>query len=167
MRRLLLVSMVALVLLSAAACAKNADIPDTPSSSDANQQQAPTPGATTIDPADLGDPTLVADGKTPEDHVKEYFDAYKDGRYEDAYELQPAENKVKQPKDEFVPLRKGMPISEFNIQPAREEGSSMMIDVQYDLGAQLGGSWISSWTFEKQGDDWIAVRYTASMGSIE
>ncbi len=165
MRRLLLVLMVALVLVSAAACAKDADTTDTSSSSGTTQPQTTPPGATTVDPADLGDPTIVADGKTPEDHVKEYFEAYKEGRYGDAYELQPAENKVKQPKDAYVPLRESMPISEYNMQPVREEGSSQMIDVAYDLGQN--GSWISSWTFEKQGDNWIAVRYLASMGTIE
>ncbi len=165
MRRLLLVLMVALVLVSAAACDRNTDTTDEPSSSGTTQQQSQPPSGSTIDPAELGDPTIVADGKTPEDHVKEYFDAYKEGRYEDAFELQPAENKVKQPKDEFVPLRKSMPISDYKVQPTREEGSSKMIDVSYDLGQM--GSWISSWTFEKQGDDWIAVRYVASMGSIE
>ena len=165
MRRLLLALMVALVLVSAASCDRTEDTADTSSPSGTTEQQAQPPGATAIDPAELGDPTIVADGKTPEDHVKAYFDAYKEGRYEDSYELQPAENKVKQPKDEFVPLRKSMPISDYKVQPTRDEGSSKMIDVAYDLGQM--GSWISSWTFEKQGDDWIAVRYVASMGSIE
>ncbi len=156
----------ALVLVSAAACDKNKDTTDTSSSSGTTQQQAPPPAAPpAIDPADLGDPTIVAEGSTPEDHVKQYFEAYKSGSFEDAYELQPAENKVKQPKDEFVPLRQSMPIAEYTIHPTREEGASKMIDVSYDLGEM--GSWISSWTFEKQGDDWVAVRYLASMGTIE
>jgi len=154
-----------LVLVSAAACDRSEDTTDKPSSSGTTQQQSQPPSGSVVDPADLGDPTVVADGETPEDHVKEYFEAYKEGRYEDAFELQPAENKVKQPKDEFVPLRESMPISDYKIQPAREEGSSQMIDVGYDLGEM--GTWISSWTFEKQGDDWVAVRYVASMGTVE
>lgn len=162
MRRYIPVIVLMLVALTAAACSRTSETNSTDQSTPPQNEQ-PGQSAPPATP-EVKDPTYVADGKTPEDHVKEYFEAYKEGRYEDAFELQPGENKLSQPKADFVPLRESMPISDYEMSAVREEGNQAFIEVGYDLGQN--GAWISAWTFEKEGDKWIAVRYKASMGTL-
>jgi hypothetical protein len=119
-----------------------------------NTQQAPD---AQTQPA--GPPTYVEDGKTPEDHVNEYYTAYKDQDWEKVWKMAPAENKVKQQKDEFISSRKGMPIDGFKVNPAQTQDSQEWIDVEYDI-PQVG-TWVSTWQFEKKDDKWVAVSYKA------
>lgn len=141
---------IAIVLLALAIAGCQQDVPPV------NTQQ-PAPQAA---PQPSGPPTYVAEGKTPEEHVKAYFDAYKEGRLEDAFKLAPAENKAKQPKDSFVSTRKGMPITTYKILPVKTQGDKVQVEVEYDIGQF--GTWVSSWEFQKKGDKWEAVRYLAS-----
>jgi hypothetical protein len=120
--------------------------------------QAP-PSAPGAAPAPAGPPTVVAEGKTIEEHVIDYFEAYKEQRLEEAFELAPAETKAKQPIEEFVSSRKGMPISDYSMLPTSESGDSATIRVEYTL-TQFG-TWVSTWSFEKQGDKWVALRFKA------
>ncbi len=155
MKKLLAVAAVCAIVL-VAGCAKKT-IPSTGADQGASGVQTNQAPAA---PKETGPPTIVEDGKSIEDHVIAYFEAYKDQRLEDAFELQPAENKTKQPKDQFVPLRKGMPITDYTIHPTSENGDQSVIEVEYVL--EQYGTWVSTWTFEKQGDGWVAVRYLAS-----
>ncbi|MDP1808665.1 MAG: hypothetical protein Q8L35_03915 [Actinomycetota bacterium] len=133
------------------------------------QQQAPTGGTQqpipqTAPQQPVGPPTYVAAGKTPEDHVNEYYNAYKEKRLEDAFNLAPAENKAKQPKADFISARQGMPITAFKVGPTQKQGNDKaQIAVEYDLGQN--GTWVSTWEFQKKGDKWEAVRYLANMKS--
>lgn len=120
------------------------------------QPQVPEHG-TTQTPVKAGKPTVVPKGKTIEQYVTDYFSAYKEGRYEDAYKLQPAENKAKQSLEEFISLRKGFPITEFTLMPTKTVGNQATIDVEYSIGQY--GTWVSSWLFEKKNGQWIAIRY--------
>jgi hypothetical protein len=109
-------------------------------------------------------PTVVAEGKTPKDHVIEYYDAYKEGRLEDAFNLAPTETKAAQPHDDFIANRKGMPISDYTIKSESEEGNRVTIDVQYDLGQN--GAWVCSWTFEKEDGKWEALSSHSAMAGM-
>lgn len=124
------------------------------------QKQVPPPTQqppTQQKPLKVGEPTVVAKGKTPEDHVREYFDAYKAKNFDAAYDLQPALNKAKQTKEEFSSLRSGFPISDYKVMPVRQQGSDQIIDVEYNLGQN--GVWVSSWLFKKKGGNWTAEQY--------
>jgi uncharacterized lipoprotein YajG len=118
--------------------------------------QVPEHG-TTQTPIKVGKPTVVPKDKTIEQYVTDYFTAYKEGRYEDAYKLQPAENKAKQSLEQFISLRKGFPITSFTLIPTKIVGNQATIDVEYSIGQY--GTWVSSWLFEKKNGQWIAVRY--------
>ena len=125
-----------------------------------SKQQTTPRQPTTTKP--VGPPTYVAKGKTPEQHVQDYYNAYKEQRFDDAFDLQPAENKAKQAKEEFVNLRKGLPIDEFKVLPVEtQDQNRMMISVEYNVGQY--GVWVSKWEFEKKGGKWEALRYLASM----
>lgn len=126
-----------------------------------DQQQGQTPPPQTEPPKNVGPPTVVEKDKTPEEHVREYFDAYKAQRYDEAYDLQPAINKAKQTKEEFSQLRSGFPISDYKVLPVRQQGDQEIIDVEYDLGQN--GVWITSWLFKKEDSKWIAQEYQVQM----
>lgn len=150
MRKYLLVFAVLVLALAIAGCKK---------------EQAQTgvnpPPITQTKPQPVGPPTFVAAGKTPEDHINDYFNAYKEQRLEDAFEMQPAENKAKQPKTDFLALRKSMPITEFKVGETKKLGANkVQIAVEYSIGQY--GTWISTWEFEKKGDKWEALIYKAS-----
>lgn len=107
----------------------------------------------------VGKPTVVTKGKTPVEHVQEYFTAYQEKNWDKAYELQPAVNKAKQSKEQFIQLRQSFPISEFKVLPVRDQGDVQLIDVEYKL--DKFGTWVSSWKFQKKGNDWIAELFQA------
>jgi len=128
-------------------------------SNDKKTETGEKPG-TTEPPKPKGKQTMVAKGQTPEDHVKEYFEAYKNDDLKKAFDMSPAENKAAQPEDDFITLRKGMPIAEYKILPTEEQGNEKIIAVEYDIGQY--GTWVSTWLFEENGGKWTAVRYKAS-----
>ncbi len=157
MKKYFLIALIAVVAIVVVACGNTDDKADDNTSSQQPQEQAP-PGQSP--PADVGPPTVLEDGTTPEEHVSEYFDAYKAQKLEEAFDMQPAETKAKQSKEEFLSLRKGMPIDDYKILPTEEQGNQKTIAVEYAIGQY--GTWISTWLFEKEDGKWTAVRYTAS-----
>lgn len=116
----------------------------------------PAPPAAT-QPQKIGKPTIVASGKTPVDHVTEYFTAYKEKRFDAAYDLQPAAKKASQPKDQFIQTRQDFPITDFQITKSTQQGDTQIVEAQYNLGNY--GTWVSAWSFKKQGKDWVASMY--------
>ncbi len=150
MKRYILISVAVLIAAVAAVGCRQQTPPANPAQ--------PAPQAT---PQQVGPPTYVAKGKTPEDHINTYFNAYKEQRLDDAFDLQPAENKAKQSKKDFKELRKGMPIDDFKVGETQKTGNNTVaIAVEYNIGQF--GTWVSTWEFEKKGNRWIAVRYKAS-----
>lgn len=122
-------------------------------------QQAPPTQTQPQQP--VGPPTYVTEGKTPEEHLTEYFNAYRDQDFDKAFDLQPAENKAKQTKDEFVSLRKSLPIEDYKIGEEQDLGDNKIsIPVEYDIPQY--GTWVSVWEFEKKGGKWIALSYRSS-----
>ncbi len=154
MKKYFLIALIAVVAIVLVACGSSDDNTNTQQPTD---QQAP-PGQSP--PADVGPPTVLEKGTTPEEHVNEYFNAYKEQKLEEAFDMQPAETKAKQSKEEFLSLRKGMPIDDYKILPTEEQGNQKTIAVEYAIGQY--GTWISTWLFEKEDGIWTAVRYTAS-----
>lgn len=150
MRKYLLVFAVLVLALAIAGCNKE------PAKTGVNP-----PPMTPAKPQPVGPPTYVAAGKTPEDHINDYFNAYKEQRLEQAFDLQPAENKAKQPKTDFLALRKGLPIKDFKVGETKKQGANkVQIAVEYSIGQY--GTWVSTWEFEKKGDKWEALTYKAN-----
>lgn len=123
------------------------------------EEPAPAP-PTAQQPTKPGKPTLVAKGNKPKEHVEKYFIAYKEKRFSDAYDLQPAANKAKQTKAEFETLRKGFPITDFKILADTKADNTQTIKAEYEL--EQYGIWDSTWTFTKQGKRWVASGYEVS-----
>lgn len=125
----------------------------------ADEVPAPTQPQATQPPTPKVVPTKLSKGETPEDRIKEYFDAYKAGDLDKAFKLQPDYNQKRQPLTEFKGLRASMPITTYKVLPPQDKGNARTIEVEYTLSQY--GTWISSWTFEKTGDQWAALMYEA------
>lgn len=110
------------------------------------------------EPAKLGPPTVVAEGMTPSDHVKKYYQAYKDQKWQEAYDLQPAGSKARESVDSYTESHKVMPLNSFTVSEGKEEADkTMSVEAILDLGGQGAGSkWMTVWTFTKDGDNWVA-----------
>lgn len=138
-------SMVAAVV---AGCSKSAE--KAPAPAQPKVVQPPTPKVV---------PTKLNKGETPEDRIKAYFEAYKAGKLDEAFKLQPDYNQKRQPLADFKKLRSSMPITTYKVLPTKDSGKTRNIEVEYTLSQY--GTWISSWNFEKTGDQWAALMYEA------
>jgi hypothetical protein len=111
------------------------------------------PGSTPADvPFDPKTATKVAAGKTPEDHVKTYFDAVVKGDYATAYDLLPADKRAAQDEAAFAEQLKGYGITSFAIDDVTEKGSETQV---LATASMAGGSFQYLWTFVKDGNDWL------------
>lgn len=150
MKKYLLIPAIILIISMIIGCQRNGGQTQ-------NNTTQTTPGQTTTQ--QVGPPTVLNKGVTPKEHVDKYFSAYKEKRFDDAFALQPAENKAKQTKKDFISLRSSLPIDDYNIVPARKEGGQTIIDVEYEIGQY--GTWVSRWIFEKDDGRWTALKYSA------
>lgn len=128
----------------------------TDASSTANM---PSSGSGEFDPATA---TRVADGKTPEDHVKAYFDAIVGGKYEDAYNLLPADKKAAQDAASFGEQLKGYGIESYKMGETTTSGEDTLVNA---TATMAGGSFDYVWTFTKVDGKWVVKsRELAGMG---
>lgn len=129
---------------------------------------ATAPGATTGMPSGMGggtvpgtdlpfDPktaTKVAAGKSPEDHVKEYFDAVVAGDFAKAYALLPTSNQAKYGNEKaFSDQLKGYNIKSYTIDDVTEADGETKVTA---TATMAGGSFQYVFSFVKEGDTWLA-----------
>ncbi|MCL4078167.1 hypothetical protein MX659_00875 [Coriobacteriia bacterium Es71-Z0120] len=103
-------------------------------------------------PFDPKTATKVVAGKTPEDHVKAYFDAVVKGDFATAYELLPADKKAAQDEAAFAEQLKGYGISSYTIDNVTEKDGETQV---LATASMAGGSFQYLWTFVKDGNDWL------------
>lgn len=111
------------------------------------------PGSTATNaPFDPKTATKVAAGKTPEDHVKAYFDAVVKGDFATAYDLLPADKKAAQDEAAFAEQLKGYGITSYKIDDVTEKDGETQV---LATATMAGGSFQYLWTFVKDGDAWL------------
>jgi hypothetical protein len=111
------------------------------------------PGSTPANvPFDPKTATKVAAGKTPEDHVKAYFDAVVKGDFATAYNLLPADKKAAQDEAAFAEQLKGYGITSYKIDNVTEKDDETQV---LATASMAGGSFQYLWTFVKDGNDWL------------
>jgi hypothetical protein len=116
---------------------------------------------TTVTPEKVGPPTVLPQGKKPEEWVKEYYEAYKKGDFEKAYSYLPAVNKARETTENFKSSRSQMPITSFNIGTPVEtkEGTATLIKIPVDIQS-AGMNFQTTWVFEKRPDGTLIVKET-------
>lgn len=114
------------------------------------------PGGTPTADAEFDPKTApkVANGQTPEEYVKAYYQLCQDGKYADAYKMLPtATQAYYQNAAGFETTLKGYGITGFSVQPQAEAGDSITV-----VGAQSaqGMEFPYTWTFVKgDGGAWL------------
>ena len=106
--------------------------------------------------------TKVTAGKTPEDHVKAYFDAVVSGDYATAYALLPLDKKAAQDEATFAEQLKGYAVQSYKINSAKDTATGAEVNV---TATMAGGDFEYLWTFVKDGDTWyLESRTLPGMG---
>lgn len=116
------------------------------------------PGATTEAEFDAATAVKVAAGKTPEQHVTEYFDAVLAADYATAYAMLPTSKQESYGTvDAFTSQLKGYGMTEYTIDSALEEGDEAQVTA---TAVMPGGSFQYLWTFVKDGEGWLVKART-------
>lgn len=122
------------------------------------------PSTVETGPFDPTTATKVAEGTTPEEHVKVYFDAVLAGDYATAFAMLPTtKQKSYGTADAFGEQLKSYGMTEYKIDSAVEEGEEFKIMA---TAVMPGGSFQYLWTFVKDGDSWLVkARDLPGMGN--
>ena len=103
-----------------------------------------------------GADTVVPKDVTLDVFVQKYYQAYKDKRWEEAYQMQGASRKAQESLEAFISARSGMPLDGFEVEPPSIAGNTAEVKAELQLGGMSGGQpWITTWMFGKKGDDWV------------
>lgn len=106
--------------------------------------------------AEKGPDTVVPEDTTLDGFVRKYYQAYKDKRWEEAYQMQAAGRKAQESLEAFVSARSGMPLDGFEVDPPAIAGNTAEVKAELQLAGMSGGQpWITTWMFSKKGDDWV------------
>jgi hypothetical protein len=97
--------------------------------------------------------TKVAAGATPESHVKTYYQAILDKKWDVAFKMQPAASQQGGTVADFEATQTGYGLTAFKIVTAKIEGDTATVEVEQNLGAN--GTWGVMWSFVKNGSDWV------------
>lgn len=93
--------------------------------------------------------TVVPAGMSPEDYVKAYYQAILDEDYAKAFEMQPAASKQGDAAS-FGTQQKTYGMKSFKLGKTTAQGDKTVVECVQDLGQN--GTWVTGWTFVKQGD---------------
>lgn len=110
-----------------------------------------------------GKPTLVPKGITLGQYLNKVYGLVKGKKYKEAFEFQPPTVKTNG-YDSFASSRQQMPVTSYKIGPVVEKDKTASVAVTQVLGGQAGGgTWVTTWVFEKTGTQWAAVKTEVGM----
>ncbi len=158
----LLVVIIAIVVLQKPATPSVTDTSSTSSGTSSSSTGAmPSTPATDV-PFDKATATKVAAGKTPEQHVKAYFEAVISGDYATAYKLLPLDKQTAQDEATFAEQLKGYGVQSYKIDDVKTTDTGAEITA---TATMAGGDFQYLWTFVKDGDTWyLKSRTLPGMG---
>jgi len=114
--------------------------------------------------AKKGPDTVVPTGVALDAYVQKYYQAYKEKRWKEAYEMQSASAKARETLEQYSTSREGMPLADFKVEPPVIQGSTGTVTAELTLGGGGAASWRTTWSFTKKGDKWIVEGTRSSMG---
>lgn len=114
------------------------------------------PAAAAFDPATA---TKVADGQTPEDHVKKYFDAVIAGDYSTAFKMLPTSKQAEYGDEAaFTQQLQGYGVTGYNVDSGQQQGEEYQV---LATATMPGGDFQYLWTFVKgDGGGWLVKART-------
>lgn len=158
MKRLIAISLILLVavaLIALAGCRKQ----------EAAEPKIPhVQSETTPKQLKKGPDTEVSEGMSLDAYVTKYYQAYKDKRWEEAYQMQSAGRKAQENLQAFIQARSGMPLESFKVAPPTMTENSAEVKVELQLSGMSGGQpWITTWMFTKKGGKWVVEGTKSAM----
>lgn len=152
----LFVSLTVLTLLfTFIGCKKKTATTPAPTSQDQSSNQPAAPTKT-------GPKVYVPSGKALNDYVSDYYKLYQEKKWEEAYEMLPASYKARDSLDSYISSHETMPISDYKVAAPQESGNTSSVVAEFTISVSGQSSvWITTWTFEKEGDKWSIVNYKA------
>lgn len=158
---LLLVALV-FVVMNANKTPETAGTPTQPSAAaSATSNPGVAPSTTGFDPKTA---TKVPAGTEPKKYVSDYYQAILDKKWDVAFKMQPAASQQGTVED-FQSTQTMYGMSAFKIVSSDVKGSEATVLVEQNLGKN--GTWSASWTFVKEGADWLVKSRQVSMGAAK
>lgn len=99
--------------------------------------------------------------KTPEQHVKDYYEAILAKKWDVAFKLQPAASQAGGSVEDFQATQTSYGMTAYKVVAAKTEGDTSTVDIEQDLGAN--GKWGALWTFVKYNGAWVVQSRKVSM----
>lgn len=159
----LLVAFVAVVVLNSPAPATNTTTnPGT--STTATATSNPGMGSSTGTEFDATKATKVPADSTPDGFVSAYYQAILDGKWDDAFKMQPAASQTGSVAD-FQATQEMYGMTSFKIASKDIGDTEATVVVEQDLGQN--GVWNATWTFVKEGGDWLVKARKVGMGAVK
>lgn len=160
----LLVAFVAVVIVMSGG-SKTAQTPaaTTPSAATTSTTQAGmAPSGSTFDPATA---TKVPADSDPKKYVTAYYQAILDKKWDVAFKMQPATSQVGQTVEAFQQTQDQMyGMTKFEIASTDIGDSEATVVVAQTL-KEPNGVWTATWTFVKDGSDWLVQKRAVNMGA--
>jgi hypothetical protein len=118
---------------------------------------APSTGAFDVKTA-----TKVPSGTDPKVYVTTYYQSILDKKWETAFKMQPAASQANGTAKDFEQTQISYGMKSFKVLSSTAQGDTAVVTVQQDLGTN--GVWGATWTFVKNGSDWVVKERKVSMG---
>jgi len=108
--------------------------------------------------------TKVKAGQEPKDFVADYYQAIIDKKWDVAFKMQPAASQQGTVAD-FQSTQTMYGMKSFEIKSSKITGNEATVVVEQDLGSN--GQWNATWTFQKDGSDWLVKARKVGMGAVQ
>jgi len=161
----LFIAFVAVVLLSNGNTATpTASNPGTGSSTTPTATSNPGVGSSTGTTFDPTKATKVPADQTPDEFVSAYYQAIIDKKWDAAFKMQPAASQTGSVAD-FQATQEMYGMKSFKIASKDIGDKEATVIVEQDLGQN--GIWNASWTFTKEGGNWLVQARKVGMGAVK
>lgn len=158
----LLIAFVAVVMLNTGSAAvPTAAGPTATTPGAATATATSNPGMAPSTTFDKSTATKVAAGESPKSFVSAYYQAILDKKYDVAFKLQPAASQAGTVAD-FKSTQEMYGMKAFTIFSDTTGSTEATVVVRQDLGTN--GVWNATWTFVKDGSDWLVKARKIGMG---
>jgi hypothetical protein len=158
----LLVVIVALVVVRAQGTNQTAAVPPTTSAEAPANSAMPGVKPSTSADFDVKTATKVPSGTEPKAYVTTYYQSILDKKWDVAFKMQPAASQAGGTAKDFEQTQTGYGMKSFKIGSATVSGDTATVVAQQDLGTN--GQWTVTWSFVKNGADWVVKSRAVAMG---
>lgn len=159
----LLIAFVAVVIVMSGKTGNStANVPAPSAATTGTAQGGMAPSASGFDPATA---TKVPADSNPKKYVTAYYNAILDKKWDVAFKMQPATSQSGQSVEAFQQTQEQMyGMTKFEVASAEIGDKEATVVVGQTL-KEPNGVWTATWTFVKDGGDWLVQKRAVAMGA--